>query len=131
MEERAYVEALDTSRALASHDRTLVPVVWQGRALKCLGRLSEAIDVLQGGLKGGGAADESFRHAVVLRNLACYRALASKDVESVIMGLEEALQLAPEFREGLRTENLDGDLAPLLGNPIFDRGRADVLSRRR
>jgi hypothetical protein len=49
----------------------------------------------------------------------------------VIQLLAEALQHAPEFREDLRTENLDGDLAPLMGNPIFDRWRADVLSRKR
>jgi hypothetical protein len=85
----------------------------------------------RGGLKARGAADESFRRAVVLWNLACYRALASKDVESVIEVLAEALHLAPEFREDLRTGNLDGDLAPLLGNAIFDRWRADVLNGKR
>jgi hypothetical protein len=50
MEEHSYREALETFRSLALHDSTLVPIVWQGRALKRLGKLPEAIDVLTGGL---------------------------------------------------------------------------------
>ena len=135
MEERSYPEALETFRALAQHDQTLVPVVWQGRALKRLGRLSEAVEVLSEGLKTRGATDERFRRAVVLWNLACYRALMHKGhldaclVDSVIETLSEALQNAPEFREDLATENLDRDLLPLVGDVAFERWRGDVLNK--
>ena len=132
MEERSYCEALDTFRALALYDLTLVPIVWQGRALKRLGRLFEAVEVLNEGLRLRGGTDEKFRRAVVLWNLACYRALMNKDrVDSVIELLSEALQNAPEFREDLATENLDRDLVPLLGNSVFDRWRRDVLNKER
>jgi hypothetical protein len=110
--------------------------VWQGRALKRLGRLSEAIDVLKKGIRLRGSADDSFRRAVALWNLACYRSLMNKDsvepnfVRSVIELLKEALQNAPEFRESLATENLDRDLVPLLGNPVFERWRSEVLAAR-
>lgn len=128
---RLHVFDDEKARQLAAYPRRKSEEHRQGRALKRLGRFSEAIDVLQDGLKGRGPADESFRRAVVLWNLACYRALAGRNVESVIEGLAEALRLAPEFREDLRTENLDGDLAPLLGKTIFDRWRADVLNGKR
>ena len=49
------------------------------------------------------------------------RALLSRDVGSVIALLTEALHNAPEFREDLVTENLDRDLVPLLGNPVFEQ----------
>jgi hypothetical protein len=52
MDEQSYGEALDAFRALGQKDPSLLPVVWQGRALKRLGRLSDAIDVLSGGLGG-------------------------------------------------------------------------------
>jgi hypothetical protein len=50
---------------------------------------------------------------------------------SVIELLTEALHNAPEFREDLATENLDRDLVPLLGNPVFERWRGDVLNKER
>jgi hypothetical protein len=132
MEERSYPEALETFKALALHDSTLVPIVWQGLALKRLGRLSEAVEVLNEGLLHRGSADEKFRRAVVLWNLACYRALMNRDrIDSVIELLTEALHNAPEFREDLATENLDRDLVPLLGNPVFERWRGDVLNKER
>jgi hypothetical protein len=133
MEERSYPEALETFRAMALHDQTLVPIVWQGRALKRLGRLSEAVDVLSEGLDSRGRTDERFRRAVVLWNLACYRALMHKGhldaalVNSVIELLSEALQNAPEFREDLATENLDRDLLPLRSDAVFERWRGGVL----
>jgi hypothetical protein len=133
MEEHSYREALQSFRALGQQDATLLPIVWQGRALKRLGRLSEAIDVLVEGLAARGPTDESFRRAVALWNLACYRSLQNKGhiepdfVRSVIELLKEALQNAPEFRESLTTENLDRDLAPLLGNAIFEQWRTSVL----
>ena len=34
------------------------------------------------------------------------------------------------FRESLAMENLDRDLAPLLGNPVFEQWRAEVLTKR-
>jgi hypothetical protein len=137
MEEHSYREALGTFRALALHDHSLVPIVWQGRALKRLGRLSEAVEVLSAGLERRGPADEKFRRAVVLWNLACYRALMNKGnrdahfVDSVVELLTEALENAPEFREDLAAENLDRDLVPLLGDPVFERWRTDVLNNRR
>jgi tetratricopeptide (TPR) repeat protein len=132
MEERAYPEALETFRAFALHDHTLVPIVWKGRALKRIRRLPEAIEVLSVGLRQCDAADEKFRRAVVLWNLACYRALMNRDrVDSVIELLTEALHNAPEFREDPATENLDRDLVPLLGNPVFERWRGDVLNKER
>lgn len=136
MEEESYREALETFRSLAQYDGTLLPVVWQGRALKRLGRLSEAIDVLKEGLRLRGASDDSFRRAVALWNLACYRSLMNKDslepnfVRSVIELLKEALHNAPEFRESLATDTLDRDLAPLLGNPVFEQWRAEVMTKR-
>ncbi len=134
MEEQSYKQALEAFRSLAQQDSTLLPIVWQGRALKRLGRLSEAIDVLKGGLRSRGASDDSFRRAVALWNLACYRSLMNKDsiepnfVRSVIELLKEALQNAPEFRESLTTEHLDRDLVPLLGNAEFERWRGEVLA---
>jgi hypothetical protein len=41
--------------------------------------------------------------------------------------LNEALQNAPSFRESLVTESLDRDLVTLLGDPVFERWRSDVL----
>jgi hypothetical protein len=38
-EEQSYAKALDAFRVLARQDSTLLPIVWQGRALKRLGRL--------------------------------------------------------------------------------------------
>jgi tetratricopeptide (TPR) repeat protein len=136
MEEQSYREALEAFRSLAQHDATLLPIVWQGRALKRLGRLSDAIEVLKEGLRLRSASDDSFRRAVALWNLACYRSLMNKDslepnfVRSVIELLKEALQNAPEFRESLATENLDRDLVPLLGNPVFEQWRSDLLTKR-
>jgi hypothetical protein len=136
MEEQSYREALEAFRSLAQHDATLLPIVWQGRALKRLGRLSDAIEVLKEGLRLRSASDDSFRRAVALWNLACYRCLMNKDslepnfVRSVIELLKEALQNAPEFRESLATENLDRDLVPLLGNPVFEQWRSDLLTKR-
>jgi len=137
MEQRSYSEALETFSALALHDSTLVPIVWKGRALKRLGRLSDAVGVLSEGLRTRGAADEKFRRAVVLWNLACYRSLmngGSEDanfIASVIAQLSEAIQNAPEFGEDLSPDRLDSDLASLLGNPVFERWRADVLNKER
>jgi len=136
MEEHSYREALEAFRTLAQYDCTLRPVVWQGRALKRLGKLSEAIDVLKEGIRYRSAADDSYRRAVALWNLACYRSLMNKDnlepnfVRSVIELLKEALQNSPEFRESLATENLDRDLVPLLGNPVFEQWRTEVLTKR-
>jgi hypothetical protein len=135
MEQRSYVEALDTFSALALQDHTLVPIVWKGRALKRLGRLSEAVGVLSEGLRTRGAADEKFRRAVVLWNLACYRTLMSggnadaHSVDSVVELLSEAVQNAPSLREELAADNLDPDLVSLLGNPVFERWRGDVLKK--
>ena len=137
MEERSYPEALETFRALAQHDQTLVPVVWQGRALKRLGRLSEAVEVLSEGLKTRGATDERFRRAVVLWNLACYRTLMSvscltpEATRSIVAVLDEAIRNAPDFRDGVGEEALDRDLAGLVGNPIFEEWRRVVLDTRR
>ena len=49
--------------------------------------------------------------------------------QSVIELLTEAFQNAPEFRDDLTTENLDRDRVPLLGNPVFERQRCDVLNK--
>ena len=111
----------------------MLPVVWQGRALKRLGRISEAIEVLAHGLRVRGAADESFRRAVAPWSLACYKSslnagrLKPDVVRSVIEVLNEALRNAPEFRESLAAESLDADLAPLVGHPIFEQWRSSVL----
>ncbi|MEJ1963940.1 MAG: hypothetical protein WDO56_21285 [Gammaproteobacteria bacterium] len=136
MEERSHQEALETFRALSRQDSTLLPVVWQARALKRLGRLSEAIGILREGLRLRGATDEGFRRAVALWNLACYESLVHRDemrpevVHSVVEVLNEALRNAPEFRESLTAETLDVDLMPLVGSPIFEQWRRSVLAGR-
>jgi hypothetical protein len=137
MEERAYEDALDAFRTLERQDGTLQPIVWQGRALKRLGRLAEAIRVLDDGLRLRGAGDERFRRAVTLWNLACYRTLMNtsmltpETVRSIVDVLDEAIQNAPEFREGLSEQALDRDLVPLVGNSIFDQWRGGVLDAKR
>jgi tetratricopeptide (TPR) repeat protein len=137
MEERSYQDALETFSTLTVHDHTLRPIVWQGGALKRLGRLSEAVKILREGLRCRGGADEKFRRAVVLWNLACYRALLNEGkltptfVESLIELLAEALENAPEFQESLATESPDRDLVSLLGNPVFERWRGEVLNGER
>jgi hypothetical protein len=50
-------------------------------------------------------------------------------VRSVLELLKEALHNAPEFRESLATGNLDRDLVPLLGDPVFEQWRSEVLTR--
>jgi tetratricopeptide (TPR) repeat protein len=129
MEEHSYSEALDAFRSLARQDFSLLPIVWQGRALKRLGRLSEAIDVLTRGLRTRGPADDHFRRAVALWNLGCYRALLGKgaSVSAVIDALDEALRHAPQFRESLAAGALDEDLASLTGNPVFEAWRRTRL----
>ena len=66
MEEHSYEDALEVFRTLERQDSTLHPIVWQGRALKRLGRLSEAINVLNEGLRLRGSSDDNFRRAVAL-----------------------------------------------------------------
>ncbi len=78
MEEQSYSEALDTFRVLARRDSSLLPIVGQGRALKRLGRLTEAVEVLSAGLRKSSLTDDPFRRAVALWNLGCYRALLNK-----------------------------------------------------
>jgi hypothetical protein len=133
MEEQSFSEALEVFRALARQDPSLLPIVWQGRALKRLGRLSEAIDILTAGLRTRGPADDHFRRAVALWNLGCYRALLGKDesVGAVIGALDEALRHAPQFRESLSSGALDEDLASLTGNPVFEEWRRVMLERDR
>jgi len=115
----------------------LTAIVWQGRALKRLGQLPEAIAVLSEGIRTRGATDECFRRAVALWNLACYRTLMNvrcltpETTRSIIAVLDEAIQNAPEFREGLTEQALDRDLAPLIGNPVFDQWRERVLETKR
>ena len=104
--------------------------------MKRLGRLSEAIGILREGLRLRGDADEGFRRAVALWNLACYESLVNRDrmkpevVRSVVEVLNEALRNAPEFRDSLTAETLDADLVPLLGSPIFEQWRSSVLAGR-
>ncbi len=125
MEEQSYQEALDTFRMLGQHDRTLLPFVWQGRALKRLDRLHEATEVLRDGLRLCSAGEDPFRRAVALWNLACYRALQNPGnhepefVRSVVDILKEAIQNAPEFRESLSAKSFDRDLATLLWRPTL------------
>ena len=137
MEESSYEEALQVFRTLERQDGTLLPIVWQGRALKRIGNLAAAIDVLCEGLRMRGARDDSFRRAVALWNLACYRTLMNvrimtpETTRSIIAVLDEAIQNAPEFREGLTEQALDRDLVSLIGNPIFDQWRSVVLDTKR
>lgn len=137
MEEHAYEDALDVFRTLERQDDTLLPIVWQGRALKRLGRLSEAIAVLDEGQRARGPKDESFRRAVSLWNLACYRTLLNvrsptpDTTRSIVAALDEAIRNAPEFCEGLTEQALDRDLVSLVGNPIFDQWRNVVLNTKR
>jgi tetratricopeptide (TPR) repeat protein len=137
MEERSYEDALETFRTLERQDGTLSPIVWQGRALKRLGRLREAIQVLDDGLRLRGASDDSFRRAVTLWNLACYRTLLNassmtpETVRSIVAVLDEAIQNAPDFCDGLSEQALDRDLASLVGNPIFDHWRGAILDTMR
>ena len=104
MEERSYEDALEAFRTLERQDGTPSSIVWQGRALKRLGRLREAIQVLDDGLRLRGAGDDSFRRAVTLWNLACYRTLLNasgmtpETVRSIVAVLDEAIQNAPDFR---------------------------------
>jgi hypothetical protein len=137
MEERSYEEALQVFRTLERQDSTLAPIVWQGRALKRLGKLPEAIDVLNDGLRSRGARDDSFRRAVALWNLGCYRALINvrcmtpETTRSIVAVLDEAIQNAPDFREDLTEHAFDRDLVSLVGNPIFDQWRSVVLETKR
>jgi hypothetical protein len=137
MEEHAYDDALDVFRTLERQDATLTPIVWQGRALKRLGKLPAAIDVLNEGLRLRGARDDSFRRAVALWNVACYRTLMNvrsltpETTRSIVAVLDEAIQNAPEFCEGLTEQDLDRDLVPLIGNPVFDEWRSVVLDTKR
>jgi len=137
MEERSYEDALEVFRTLERQDPTPAPIVWQARALKRMGKLSEAIDVLNEGLCVRGARDDSFRRAVALWNLACYRTLMNvrsmtpETTRSIVAVLDEAIQNAPEFCECLTEQAFDRDLVPLVGNPIFDQWRSVVLDTKR
>lgn len=137
MEERSYEDALEVFRTLERQDSTLLPIVWQGRALKRLGRLPEAIDVLSEGLRLRGAKDDNFRRAVALWNLACYRTLMNvlsmtpDTARSIVANLDEAIHYAPDFRDGLTEQSLDRDLVPLVGNSIFDQWRRGILETKR
>lgn len=133
MEEQSYGEALDAFRVLAQRDPSLLPIVWQGRALKRLGRLAEAVEALSAGLKRSTVADDPFRRAVASWNLGCYRALLNKGtkepaaIRSVTDALDEALRNAPQFRESLGGTSLDEDLSSLVGNPAFDDWRRSAM----
>jgi tetratricopeptide (TPR) repeat protein len=130
LEEQSYAEALDAFRALARRDSSLLSAVWQGRVLKRMGRLSEAIEVLRAALQTRAAMDDQFRRAVALWNLGCYRALeGGGDSGSAIDALDEAIRNAPQFREALRPEGLDEDLASLVGDEAFEEWRRSILKR--
>lgn len=137
LDEHSYEDALDVFCTLERQDATLTPIVWQGRALKRMGRLQQAIDVLNRGLRTRGARDDSFRRAVALWNLACYRTLMNvrcmtpETTHSIVAVLDEAIQNAPDFRDGLTEQALDRDLASLVGNPVFDQWRSVILGTKR
>jgi hypothetical protein len=101
-----------------------------------MGRISDAIGVLDEGLRTRSEADEPFRRAAVYWNRACYKCLrdmqnvTSESVTSVVEDLRRAVHNAPEYAESLQPKQLDPDLAPLVGHPIFESWRASALARK-
>ena len=99
--------------------------------------MPETIDVLDEGLHRREARDDSFRRAVALWNVACYRALINvrcmtpETMHSIVAVLDEAIQNVPDFREGLTEHALDRDLVSLVGNPIFDQWRSEILDTKK
>jgi len=115
----------------------LRPIVWQARALKRLGRLADAIGVLDDGLRTRGGTDDPLRRAAAYWNRACYKSLrdienrTSESVTSVVDDLKRAVQDAPAFAKSLWPKVLDDDLASLVGHPIFESWREQVLGQER
>jgi tetratricopeptide (TPR) repeat protein len=110
-------------RALGDWERALVPLArvaeakprrleaWLGLGwcLKRLGRLDEAIRMLQRG------RDASPSQAIVLYNLACYHSLAG-DVPAAIENLTQAIALDDRYRDLTGTER---DFDPIRTDPRF------------
>jgi hypothetical protein len=136
MDEHAYEQSLEAFRALAREESSLRPIVWQARALKRLGRLNDAVAVLDEGLKTRGPSDEPFRRAVAYWNRACYKCLngggndAPQTVRSIVEDLRRAVHDAPGFVESLSSSALDPDLVSLVGHPIFEAWRHEALGRK-
>ncbi len=59
------------------------------------------------------------------------RSMTPETTQSIVAVLDEAIQNAPEFREGLTEQALDRDLVPLIGNPILDQWRNVILNTKR
>jgi len=110
-------------RALGEWERALEPLAraaagatgrleaWLGLGwcLKRLGRLDEAIRILERG------RDASPRQAIVLYNLACYHSLAG-NVPAAIENLTQAIALDDRYRDLTGSER---DFDPIRSDPRF------------
>jgi Flp pilus assembly protein TadD len=110
-------------RALGDWERAVVPLTrvaeaaprrleaWLGLGwcLKRLGRLDEAIRMLERG------RDASPREAIVLYNLACYHSLAG-NVPAAIENLTQAIALDDRYRDLTGSER---DFDPIRADPRF------------
>ncbi len=103
--------ALEMSQAAIEADSTYIKAyITQGRALKRLNKLSEAIEVMNKAL----SVEPGYPYA--LYNRACYGALLARPADSVLADLEQAINALPKFAV---VADSDNDFASLRGNPRF------------
>jgi hypothetical protein len=111
--EQRYEEALKLlDAAMEKNPNYVNNYIEKGRALKRLGRIREALTVLQEALK------IEPENPKVLYNMACYKALLMFPVDEVLADLEKAFQGDPSLRERAKT---DSDLKDLAANPGFQK----------
>lgn len=96
-------------RAAAAVPKRIEPWLGIGWCLKRLGRLGEAIEQLQAGVKA------SPRQPVLHYNLACYLSLAS-DVQPAVEHLTKAITFDRRFRDLTQVEP---DFDPIRSDPRF------------
>lgn len=90
-------------RAIASFPREADGYIEAGRALKRLGELRQALQVVEDGLKARPGDPR------LLYNRACYRVLLQEPVPSALRDLEEAFKSMPKLKESARVDtDLEG-----------------------
>lgn len=116
IEENRYTEALTDAEKAIQMDEG--PKGWgaKARALRWLGRYDEAILALDKAIELAYTLNRLGVAATLYWNRACYKALISKDIQSIIGDLDESIKLMPTFKEGILQET---DLEAVINNKVF------------